>query len=64
MAGCAGEPGLQIGLLLLAPFLLAAIIPGVLAPHSPDALLDAPFLARRTTSCSGPTRTGGTSSRA
>ena len=28
---------------MLAPFLLAAIIPGVLAPHSPDALLGTPF---------------------
>lgn len=37
------NPLLQIGLLLLAPFLLAAIIPGVLAPHSPDALLGTPF---------------------
>jgi ABC-type dipeptide/oligopeptide/nickel transport system permease subunit len=34
---------LQIGLLILAPFLLAAIIPGVLAPHTPDALLGTPF---------------------
>src|SRR4029077_828269 len=38
------NPMLQIGLAILAPFLLAAIIPGVLAPHSPDALLDTPFL--------------------
>ena len=35
---------LQLGLLLLAPFVLAAIIPGQLAPHRPDALLDTPFL--------------------
>ncbi len=34
---------LQIGLFILLPFLLAAIIPGVLAPHSPDALLGTPF---------------------
>jgi ABC-type dipeptide/oligopeptide/nickel transport system permease subunit len=34
---------LQIGLLILLPFLLAAIMPGVLAPHSPDALLGTPF---------------------
>ena len=34
---------LQLGLLILAPFLLATIIPGVLAPHSPDALLGTPF---------------------
>lgn len=34
---------LQIGLLILFPFLLAAIIPGVLAPHAPDALLGIPF---------------------
>lgn len=38
-----GNRKLQVGLLLLAPFLLAAIMPGVLAPHSPDALLDVPF---------------------
>ena len=30
------NPRLQIGLLLLAPFLLAAVVPGVIAPHSPD----------------------------
>jgi ABC-type dipeptide/oligopeptide/nickel transport system permease subunit len=35
---------LQLGLLLLAPFVVAAIIPGQLAPHRPDALLDTPFL--------------------
>lgn len=34
---------LQLGLLILAPFIVAAIIPGVLAPHRPDALLEAPF---------------------
>jgi peptide/nickel transport system permease protein len=34
---------LQIGLLVLLPFLLAAIMPGVLAPYSPDALLGTPF---------------------
>jgi ABC-type dipeptide/oligopeptide/nickel transport system permease subunit len=34
---------LQIGLLILLPFLLAAIIPELLAPHSPDALLGTPF---------------------
>jgi ABC-type dipeptide/oligopeptide/nickel transport system permease subunit len=39
---------LQIGLLVLAPFLVAAVVPGVLAPHSPDSLLGAPF--------SGPSR--------
>jgi peptide/nickel transport system permease protein len=38
-----GNRKLQIGLLLLAPFLVAALIPGVLAPYSPDALLGAPF---------------------
>jgi peptide/nickel transport system permease protein len=37
------NPRLQIGLLLLAPFVLAAIVPGLLAPHAPDALLGAPF---------------------
>jgi peptide/nickel transport system permease protein len=34
---------LQVGLLMVSPFIVAAIIPGVLAPHSPTALLDAPF---------------------
>jgi peptide/nickel transport system permease protein len=36
---------LQIGLLLLLPFLLSALLPGVIAPHSPTDLLDAPFAA-------------------
>jgi peptide/nickel transport system permease protein len=34
---------LQIGLLLLAPFILAALFPGLIATHSPTDLLDAPF---------------------
>jgi peptide/nickel transport system permease protein len=34
---------LQIGLLLLLPFIFAALFPGVIAPHSPTDLLDAPF---------------------
>jgi peptide/nickel transport system permease protein len=34
---------LQIGLLLLAPFLFAALFPGLIANHSPTDLLDAPF---------------------
>jgi peptide/nickel transport system permease protein len=34
---------LQIGLLLLAPFALAALIPGVIAPYSPTDLVSAPF---------------------
>jgi peptide/nickel transport system permease protein len=38
-----GNRKLQIGLLVLAPFLVAAIMPGVIAPHSPTALLEAPF---------------------
>jgi peptide/nickel transport system permease protein len=38
-----GNRKLQVGLLVLAPFLAAAIMPGVLAPHSPTALLEAPF---------------------
>src|SRR4051812_24141039 len=37
------NPRLQIGLILFAPFLLAAIFPGVIANHAPDQLLDAPF---------------------
>jgi peptide/nickel transport system permease protein len=34
---------LQIGLLLLLPFVLAALFPGLIAQHSPTDLLDAPF---------------------
>ena len=34
---------LQLGLLLLLPFVVAALIPGVIAPHSPTDLVDAPF---------------------
>ncbi|MFN0153765.1 MAG: ABC transporter permease [Gaiella sp.] len=34
---------LQLGLLMLLPFLIAALVPGVIAPHSPTDLLDAPF---------------------
>lgn len=34
---------LQIGLLLLAPFILAALFPGLIANHSPTDLLDSPF---------------------
>jgi peptide/nickel transport system permease protein len=34
---------LQLGLLLLAPFLLAALFPGLIANHNPTDLLDAPF---------------------
>jgi ABC-type dipeptide/oligopeptide/nickel transport system permease subunit len=37
------NPKLQVGLLILFPFVLAAAIPGVLAPHAPNALLAAPF---------------------
>lgn len=37
------NPRLQIGLLLLAPFLFAALFPGLIANHSPTDLLDAPF---------------------
>lgn len=35
---------LQLGLLLLLPFVVAALIPGVIAPYSPTDLVDAPFL--------------------
>jgi peptide/nickel transport system permease protein len=38
-----GNRRLQIGLLLLAPFLVAAVIPGVIAPYNPTDLIDAPF---------------------
>jgi peptide/nickel transport system permease protein len=34
---------LQVGLLLLLPFVVAAIVPGLIAGHSPTDLLDAPF---------------------
>ena len=34
---------LQVGLLLLLPFVLAALFPGLIANHSPTDLLDAPF---------------------
>jgi len=34
---------LQVGLLLLLPFVVAAIFPGLIANHSPTDLLDAPF---------------------
>lgn len=34
---------LQVGLLLLLPFVIAAIFPGLIANHSPTDLLDAPF---------------------
>ena len=37
---------LQIGLLLLAPFILAALLPGLIATHNPTDLLDAPFASR------------------
>jgi len=37
------NPRLQIGLILLAPFLVAALFPGLIANHSPTDLLDAPF---------------------
>lgn len=36
---------LQVGLLLLLPFVVAAIFPGLIANHSPTDLLDAPFAA-------------------
>ena len=36
---------LQIGLILLAPFAISAVIPGVIAPYSPTDLVDAPFAA-------------------
>ena len=34
---------LQIGLVLLLPFMVAAAIPGIIAPYSPTDLVDAPF---------------------
>lgn len=44
MSWLRGNRKLQLGLLILLPFVVAAIVPGVLAPHAPDALLDSPFL--------------------
>jgi peptide/nickel transport system permease protein len=38
-----GNVRLQLGLLLLAPFVVAALIPGILAPYSPTDLVGAPF---------------------
>lgn len=38
-----GNRRLQIGLLLLAPFVVAAVLPGVIATHNPTDLVDAPF---------------------
>jgi peptide/nickel transport system permease protein len=37
------NPRLQIGVLLLAPFLVAAAIPGTIAPYNPTDLVDVPF---------------------
>jgi peptide/nickel transport system permease protein len=37
------NPRLVIGLLLLTPFMIAAAVPGVIAPYSPTDLLSAPF---------------------
>ena len=37
------NPRLQIGMLLLAPFLITAIVPGSIAPYSPTDLLGRPF---------------------
>jgi len=38
-----GNRRLQIGLLVLAPFLLAAAVPGLIAPYSPTDLVGIPF---------------------
>jgi peptide/nickel transport system permease protein len=37
------NPRLQIGLLLLTPFMIAAAVPGLIAPYSPTDLVGAPF---------------------
>ena len=37
------NPRLRIGLLLLAPFMIAAAVPGLIAQYSPTDLVAAPF---------------------
>jgi peptide/nickel transport system permease protein len=38
-----GNRRLQVGLVLLVPFLVLAALPGVFAPHGPNELIGAPF---------------------
>jgi peptide/nickel transport system permease protein len=38
-----GNRSLQLGLLVLTPFLLMVLFPGAIAPHGPNELLGAPF---------------------
>ena len=37
------NPRLQLGLLMLLPFVVFAIVPGLIAPHGPNELVDAEF---------------------
>ena len=54
---------LQIGLAMFTPFGIAALLPGQLAPYPPDELLSSfPSPSPSAATCSGPTRTGATSS--
>ena len=36
--------GLQLSILLLLPFFIAAVYPSLIAPHGPDEILTAPLL--------------------
>lgn len=38
-----GNRRLQLGIVLLLPFLLAALVPGLISPHEPNELVSAPF---------------------
>jgi peptide/nickel transport system permease protein len=44
-----GNRRLQIGLVLLVPFLLLALLPGLFAPHGPNELIGVPFAKPSTT---------------
>jgi peptide/nickel transport system permease protein len=44
-----GNRRLQIGLVLLVPFLVLALLPGVFAPHGPNELIGVPFAKPSTT---------------
>lgn len=44
-----GNRRLQVGLVLLVPFLVIALLPGVFAPHGPNELIGTPFAKPSTT---------------
>ena len=44
-----GNRRLQVGLILLVPFLVLALLPGVFAPHGPNELIGVPFAKPSTT---------------